>query len=486
MSQREAVTSFHPSEGDEATPSFRQASGEVVRGADRTGGDLNVVHAASLARVPDTGAARRGREQGELGLIADGAVAIRAGRIVAVGTSDEILREWGDERVPTIDASGATVLPGLIECHSHPLFAFRRHGEYARRLAGATLAQIAAEGGGIWATVLSTREASDEELLEGLRVAYRRIVSGGVTTLEVKSGYGLTEETELHQLQLLDDSRALTPMSLVVSFLGAHVVPADTDAATYTEQVLAMLPRVIEQGIASFHDITCERGLFTPAQASAMFQRSRELGIPTRAHADAWQPSEGWRTSVAGGAVSAEHLTYTPDEEILEVGATDTVAVLLPQAELIYMTDRRANARLLIDQQVPVAIATDYCSSIHASSLASTIGIAAPWFRLTPAQAIVGATLNAAYALRVAGDRGSIDVGKRGDLTILAAPHPDELCMSVGQGIVEQVVIAGEPQLGRAGQGNAPGGAGHGNAPGGAGQSNSPGGAGQGNIERET
>ncbi len=410
--------------------------------------DLNVVNAASLARVPDNGAARRGRSQGELGVIADGAIAIRDGLIAAVGRTDSILRDWGDDGVPTIDATGMTVLPGLIECHSHPLFAFHRHGEYTRRLAGASLQEIAAAGGGILATVKTTRDAADGELLDGLRSAYDRILAGGVTTLEVKSGYGLTEGTELHQLELLERSRSMTPMSLVISFLGAHVVPAGLDAETCTGQVLEMLPKVIEQGLASFHDVTCERGLFTPGQASAMFERSRELGIPTRAHADAWQYSEGWRTSVRGGAVSAEHLTYTPDDEIREVGATDTVAVLLPQAELIYMTERRANARLLIEQQVPLAIATDYCSSIHATSLATTIGIAAPWFRITPAEAIVGATLNAAYALNLHSDRGSLDPGKRGDLTILSGPHPDELCMSVGQSVVAEVVIAGEPLLG--------------------------------------
>ncbi|MGH2856072.1 MAG: imidazolonepropionase [Solirubrobacteraceae bacterium] len=412
--------------------------------------DLNVVGASQLARVVDDGAARRGAQQRELDLIADGAVAIRDGLIAAVGTTAEILAEWGEDGVETLDATGMTVLPGLIECHSHPLFAFRRHGEYSRRLAGATLQEIAAEGGGIWATVQSTRAAEDAELIAGLRIAYERILAGGVTTLEVKSGYGLTEATELHQLRLLAESRSLTPLSLVISFLGAHVVPADTDADTYTDQVLGMLPKVIEQGLASFHDVTCERGLFTPAQATAMLARSRELAIPTRAHADAWQSSEGWRTAVGGGAVSAEHLTYTPDEEIREVGATDTIAVLLPQAELIYMTERRANARLLIDEQVPLAIATDYCSSIHATSLATTVGIAAPWFRLTPAEAIVGATLNAAYALRLQGDRGSLDAGKRGDLTILAAAHPEELCMSVGQNVVAEVVIAGEPALSQA------------------------------------
>ncbi|MBV9805439.1 MAG: amidohydrolase family protein [Solirubrobacterales bacterium] len=142
--------------------------------------------------------------------------------------------------------------------------------------------------------------------------------------------------------------------------------------------------------------------------------------------------------------MSAEHLTYTPDEEIRSVGATDTIAVLLPQAELIYLTDRRAHARAFIDAGVPVAVATDYCSSIHATSLPVTLGMAAPWFRLTPSEVIVGGTLNAAYALGLAGDRGSIDPGKRGDLTILSVSHPGELCLAVGQEVVSDVIIGGE------------------------------------------
>jgi imidazolonepropionase len=406
--------------------------------------DLNLIHAAQVARVHDRGEPRRGRAQGELDLVADGAVAIRGGQIVAVGETAAVLRDWGDEDVRTLDATGRSVLPGLVECHSHPLFAGSRHAEYARRLAGASLAEIAAQGGGIWASVLATRAAGDDELLAQLGDAYRRILAGGVTTLEVKSGYGLTAASELHQLRLLHRSRPLTPMSLKISFLGAHVVPAGEQAEAYTGAVLEMLDQVVTQGLADFHDITCERGLFTPEQALRMLHRSAELGIPTRTHSDAWAGSQGWRTAVAGGAVSAEHLTYTPDDEIRAVGETDTIAVLLPQAELIYMTDRRANARLFIDEEVPVAVATDYCSSIHATSLPGTIALAAPWFRITPGEAVVAATLNAAYALRAAADRGSIDPGKRGDLTILSVDHPGELCLAAGQDVVSTVIIGGE------------------------------------------
>jgi imidazolonepropionase len=404
--------------------------------------DLNVIHAAQLVRVLDRGGPRRGEEQGVLDALADGAVAVRDGAIVAAGDTEAVLRDW-DDGAPTLDASGRTVVPGLIECHSHPLFAGERHAEYADRLAGASLAEVAKRGGGIWASVQATRAAPDEALLEHLARAYAQVVAGGVTTLEVKSGYGLSAATDLHHLDLLQRSRALTPLQLVVSFLGAHVVPAGLDADGYTADVIALLPRVLDQGIAAFHDLTCERGLFTPSQAARLLDESRRLGIPTRVHADAWAPSEGWTTAVAGGATSAEHLTYTADDRIRATPGADAVAVLLPQAELIYMTDRRAGARVFIEQDIPLAVATDYCSSIHASSLVATMGLAAPWYRLTPAEVIVAATLNAAYALGLGADRGSLDVGKRGDLTILSVAHPEELFLAVGQDVVSEVVAGG-------------------------------------------
>jgi imidazolonepropionase len=165
--------------------------------------------------------------------------------------------------------------------------------------------------------------------------------------------------------------------------------------------------------------------------------------MPSRVHADGWAAADGWRVAVAGGAVAADHLTYTADEDILEVGRTDTIATLLPIAELVYLCDRRANARLLIQQGVPVAIATDYCSTIHSTSLVATIGFAVPWFGITPSEAVVGATLNAAYSLCLGHDRGSIDVGKRGDLTVIDCLHPNEIFLGVGSPLSATVIIDG-------------------------------------------
>ena len=419
--------------------------------------DLNVVHAASLVRVTDGGEPRRGALQNELDIVADGAVAIRGGVIVAAGPTADVLAAHGDPHVPTIDATGRCVMPGLVECHSHPLFAGERRDEYAERLAGASLAEVAARGGGIWSSVVATRNASGDELTARLTTSLHRILAGGVTTLEVKSGYGLTVDQELRQLALLGEARSQTPMQLAITFLGAHVVPRDLDAepADRGERYTAliddeMLPEVIQQGIAEFQDVTVEQGYFTPDQGLRLMHRSHQLGLPVRVHADAWAPSQGWRTAVRGLAVSAEHLTYTPDDEIREVGHTDTVAVVLPMAELVYMTDRRANARLFIDSDVPVAVATDYCSSIRATSLLNTLGVAAPWFRMTPAEVVVGATLNAAYSLGRQASCGSIDVGKRGDLVILDCPHPNELFIAVGTALLDQVIVGGHVVLGPA------------------------------------
>ena len=417
--------------------------------------DINIVHAASLAQVHDSGEVRRGATQADLDIVADGAVAIRNGTIVAVGPTAEVLATHGSDDVPTIDARGRCVLPGLVECHSHPLFAGDRHHEYAERLGGASLAEVAARGGGIWSSVVATRGAADDELLARLSTTLQRIMAGGVTTLEVKSGYGLTVDEELRGLRLLQRARSMTPVQLAITFLGAHVVPRDLDgdaesrAALYTDLIGGeMLSAVMAQGIAEFQDVTVEEGYFTPDQGLQLMRRSHESGLPVRVHADAWASSRGWATAVEGGAVSAEHLTYTPDDEITGVGPTNTIAVVLPMAELVYMTSRRANARLFIETRVPVAVATDFCSSIHATSLLTTVATAAPWFRMTPSEVIVGATLNAAYSLGRESSCGSLDIGKRGDLIILDCPHPDEVCLAVGSPLLDQVVIAGRVVVG--------------------------------------
>lgn len=407
-------------------------------------GNLTIVHARSLACISDDNHPRSGKAQSELNLIPDGAIAIRDGKIAATGTTKAVLEKFRDE-VPVLDATGKTVLPGLVECHSHPIFAGNRHWEYVRRLEGASGREIRAEGGGIWSTILNTRKASDEELVRNAVRAFDQIAAGGVTTLEVKSGYGLDVDGELRLLRLLKKASEQTRMDIVFTFLGAHIAPQDGRSTEgFVESVKNdMIPAVLTQGIAESQDLSCENGDFSAEQAKELIESSRAFGLPVRVHADASSDSLGWRTAVEGGALSADHLTYTPDSEIKGVGPAETVAVLLPVAEQFYLDERKANGKLFIKNNVPVAVATDYCSSFQATSLPLTIAAACSWFGFTPAQAIVGATLNAAYALGRNHDRGSLDVGKRGDVTIFNCEHPNQLGTAIGAPLVATAISRG-------------------------------------------
>lgn len=409
--------------------------------------DLVIVHAASLCRVADRGAPRRGATQAELDIIHDGAVAVAGERIAAVGTTAEVLAACDTSAADVYDAHGQTVLPGLVEAHSHPVFAGSRYLEYAQRLSGVPLDEIVAAGGGIWNSVLRTRAASDEELLARTERAFARMLADGITTVEAKSGYGLTPEQELRTLRIIDAARTRTPLDVVPTFLGAHVVPAGMDTDAYVGQICAeMLPAVAEQGIAEFCDVTCEVGYFDARQALRVIEAAAAYNLPCRIHADAWAASGGWALATAAHACTADHVTFATDDEIRAAGRTDTMAVLLPAAEIVYLSAKRANARLLIEQEVPVVIATDYCSSIPVHSLRSAIGLAAAWFGIAPGACIVGATLNAAYSLNRAHEAGSLDPGKLADILVLDCEHPYQFVWELGHTPVRRVFKRGKVQ----------------------------------------
>ena len=400
----------------------------------RSRDSLVLKNCGSIFTVGDRGSARRGDEQSDAGLLDSGTILIENGRISDIARPDAITAFAREKDIPVIDLAGRAVLPGLVEAHSHPLFGGRRGREYNLRLGGADLQEIARRGGGILSSVLATRAAEDAELVDGASAVMREMLLQGVTTLEAKSGYGLTLEEELRELRLLRELRADDRPDLVVSFLGAHVVPPEfTDSASYARHVAGMLEQVAAEGLAEFHDITVERGYFDEQDAQFLADASKRLGVPVKIHADAWATSGGWGFAVRNRAVSADHLTYTTPEQVLENCPSETVAVLLPVAELIYMTDRRAPARSFIDAGVPVAISTDYCSSINAFATPRTMTMAAPWFGMTVEESIVAMTLNAAYAIGRGSDRGSIDPGKRGDLLVLDTEDPYAYFLALGE-----------------------------------------------------
>jgi imidazolonepropionase len=404
-----------------------------------------IIHASALCRISDGGGPRRGASQDELDIVPDGALVMEAGAIVDVGTTADVSARNDLAGADVFDASGMTVLPGLVEAHSHPVFAGSRYMEYARRLSGASLDEIVAEGGGIWNSVLATRSASDQELRTQLRVALQRMLEDGITTAELKSGYGLTPRQELRSLRIIADEASRSTVAVVPTFLGAHVVPAGMSTEDYVTQICdEMLPAVAEQGIARFCDVTCEVGYFDQQQAERCIQSAKEFGLPVRIHADAWKPSGGWALAARLGAHTADHVTFATDDEIRASRGSDTIAVLLPVAECVYMGDKRANARLLIDSDIPVVVATDYCSSIPVLSLRFAVGLATAWFAMRPGEAIVGATLNAAYAVGTAAEIGSLDPGKRGDVLVLPVEHPFQFAWQLGQTPVRRVYKDGK------------------------------------------
>lgn len=410
-------------------------------------GTFAIVNAAQLVTVGEgREGPRRGVEQGRIDVIENGALIARDGRIVSVGETAEVLRCNDLGGADVIDASGHVVMPGLIDCHTHPVFAGLRYGEYADRLAGLSREEIAQRGGGIWQSVMDTRAASDRELETVVSRYFTRMVQSGTTTVEAKSGYGLTLETELRHLEILRNVGRATPLRIVPTFLGAHIVPRDRpDARTYAREIIEeMLPAVADQGIARFCDVSCSPSTFPAEVAGPILDRAQELGLPGRVHTDGGVSCGGWTFAAAHGAISADHLTFTPDQEISAVGPTRTIAALIPAAELYYRTDRRANARRFIESGVAVAITSDFCSSIHCAALHPILALAAAWYCLTPEELIASVTVNAAYAVGMGREVGTLEAGKRADLLVLGIPDYRMLAFEFGVPSIREVVIDGK------------------------------------------
>ncbi len=429
---------------------------------------LLIHNAAEIATL--AGGVRRGSAQGDIGLLVDDqgladprvgpAVAAYEGRIVAVGTLSEVEQhlDWmgiAPESIERLDAQRGTVTPGLIDPHTHLLFAGTRHAEVELRQRGHTYLEILAAGGGILQTVRETRAASDDELFERARLWAAEMLSHGVTTAEVKSGYGLDVQTELRLLALAARLGAQGPLEIVPTFLGAHAVAPEfrgrPDAArAYMDEVInVQLPRVAEQGIAQSCDVFCERGVFEADDARRLLERAQELGLAARLHADEIQPSGGAELAADIGALSADHLGAISDDGIEALGRAaemdrPVVATLLPLTSFYLNEPGYAPARRLIDRGVPVAIGTDFNPGTSPAPNAQlALSFAVHRLGLRPPEALAAATINAAAALGIADGHGSIEVGKHADMVIWAADSHALLPYWLGAGLVRTVIKRG-------------------------------------------
>jgi len=434
--------------------------------ADRPG---LLVHSASEIATLE-GGLRRGSSQGHLGLItaADGStdladgptLAAYEGRIVAVGRLSDVESKLAEMGVPPgsvarLDAGRGTVTPGLIDPHTHLLFAGTRHAEVEMRQRGHTYLDILAAGGGILQTVRMTRAATDDSLLEHGRRWLREMLSHGVTTVEAKSGYGLDADSELRLLALCAQLGREGPLEIVPTFLGAHAVPMEfRDQPEGVEAYLAsvineQLPRVVEQGIAKSCDVFCELGVFEVAQARRILAAALEQGLAVRLHADQIHDSGAAALAAEMGALSADHLGAVSDAGIAALaaaasGSNPVVATLLPVTSFYLADERDAPARRLIEAGVPVAIGTDFNpGTAPAPNAHLAIAFAVHRLKMTAGEALAGATINAAAALGIAESHGSLEVGKHADLVIWEPDSHALLPYWLGANLVQAVVKRG-------------------------------------------
>ena len=390
-----------------------------------------------------------GSESGNLpyGEIANAAVAISGDRIVWVGIMSELPSGLREGAGNSLDARGRWVTPGLIDCHTHLVFAGNRAPEFEMRLRGATYEEIARGGGGIASTVRATRAATDEELFSEASKRLSTLGSLGVTTVEVKSGYGLDTETELRMLRVARRLGTEHPVTLRTTFLGAHALAPEyaDDRSGYLDLVCdTMIPRVTDEGLADGIDAFCEGIAFTPEECERVFAAGTRRGLSIRIHADQLSDCGGAALAARVGAMSADHLEYASEAGIQAMAKSETTAVLLPGAFYFLREQKAPPVDALRLHGVPIAIATDLNpGSSPINSPLTAMNMACVLFGLSPEEALYGMTRNAAKVLGMAGERGVLRVGSYADLAVWNIGHPSELSYWVGGNPCEAVVQGG-------------------------------------------
>jgi imidazolonepropionase len=382
------------------------------------------------------------------GAITDGALAVTGDRIAWVGKRDDLPGGASRPAATVHDGGGRWMTPGLIDCHTHLVFGGERAREFELRLKGASYKEIARAGGGIVSTVAATRAASEDELLAAARRRLDAFLREGVTTIEIKSGYGLDTASELKMLRVARRLGAEAPVSVATSFLGAHALPPEYAGrqGDYVDLVCAeMLPAVARSGLADAVDAFCETIGFTADETARIFSAAASLGFKVKLHADQLSDLGGAGLAARFGALSADHLEYTSLDSVRAMAAAGTVAVLLPGANYFLRERQMPPVAAFRDAGVPIAIASN-CNpgSAPVLSLLLMLSMAATLFRLTPEEALAGVTRNAARALGL-DDRGMLAAGKRADLALWDIAHPAELAYWIGYNPCHTVVQGGAP-----------------------------------------
>ena len=390
--------------------------------------------------------AKKGQEMADLHVISDGAVVIENGTITAVGRTQDVCGQCDQSNYEVIDASGKAVLPGFVDSHTHLVFGGYRAEEFSWRLRGDSYMEIMQRGGGIINTVKATREATKTDLLASAKKRLDSMLSFGVTTVEGKSGYGVDYETEIKQLEVMQQLHEEHPIDVVSTFLGAHAVPEDykgREDEFIDFLIEKVLPIVSSRKLAEFCDVFCEKNVFSVEQSRRLLRRAQEFGLGAKLHADEIVQLGGAELAAELGAVSADHLLQASDEGIKALAETGVVATLLP-GTAFSLKEPYARGRYMIDQGCAVALATDLNpGSCFTESIPLIFALAVLYMNLSIEEAVTAFTINGAAAVGRADTIGSLDVGKQGDLVILEFPSYKYIPYHIGVSTVEKVIKRG-------------------------------------------
>jgi imidazolonepropionase len=411
--------------------------------------DIIIIHANELVTMDSKyGVPRIGSAMSELSIINDGALAINDDIITFVGSTEDLMSKYSLDQIKIkIDATDKLVTPGFVDPHTHLIFDGSRETELAMKLEGMSYLEILKSGGGILKTVRDTRNASIEKLVENGKKILNRMMGNGTTTLEAKSGYGLTTESELKILKVIEILNNEHPLDIVPTFLAAHAIPPEfeNNPDKYVELIISeMLPKVAQEGLAEFCDVFCEKDLFSIPQTRNILNSAKRYGLKPQIHIDEIFDTNGALLAAELNAIQTGHLLKSNDKGIKAMAEAGVIATLLPGTPFCLMMKNYAPARRMIDLEVPIALATDFNPNCWIESIQMIIALACYNMKLSPAEALVATTINSACAIDRQDQIGSIEIGKKADILIFDVPNYNFLAYQLGVNLISKVIKNGE------------------------------------------